>query len=84
MLRASKPDQLEKISLGHSSVGIAVCWLVAFGVFVFYGAQTRYGAGVVNAMVAQDDGPYRADDNLLAEADPAIITGSVPGIAPRQ
>ena len=75
MLRAS---DRRKLGLDHSSVGIAVCWLIAFGVFVFCGAQTRYGAQVANAMVAQDDGPYRADVvNLLAEADPSIVTGSV-------
>jgi fucose permease len=79
MLRASKHS--ETISFYSSSVGIAVCWLIVFGVFVFYGAQTRYGSHVANAIVAQDSSSA-VDDSHLAQADTAILTESVSGIAP--
>jgi hypothetical protein len=79
MLRASNAP--EKIGLKDPSVGIAVCWLIVFGVFVFYGAQTRYGAAVANA-IAEQDSQYGGDDSRLAQADTAILTGSVHRIAP--
>jgi hypothetical protein len=82
MLRISSAEGNR--GLDHPSVKgiglVSVCWVIFFGMLVFYGAQTPYEARVAKAIAAQD-AIYGNDEGPLAKADEKIVTGSVPAAA---